>query len=62
MKTDLTKILCWTGLVGTMAAFYITLDKAEKMNRVNPTNDVVFCYKTVQPTNEVSATNTSYKN
>ncbi len=62
MNQTLEKTILGGLLVTTLAGFYISLDKAEKMTRVNPTNEVVFCYKTIQTTNEVSTTNTSYKN
>ena len=62
MNDKLVNILCWAGLVGTMATGYAFLDRAEKMTRVNPENKTVLYFKTVQPTNEVLETNTSYKN
>ena len=62
MNQTLEKTLLWSALVATMTCMYISLDKASKMNQINPTNNVVFCYKTIPTTNDVSETNTSYKN
>jgi hypothetical protein len=62
MNQTLEKTLLWGGLIATIGTMYAFLDKASKMTQVNPTNNIVFSYKTIQQTNQYETTNTNFKN